>query len=117
MNLKEFFLLIIVVSASAAGQLLLRHGAKSWITHQGLIQFIRSFLKGSALPAALLVLGAPLLYWKVLETLPLSRAYAVTSLTGVLIQIGGRFLLKEKLSPRVITGALLCCAGIAVWGL
>ena len=117
MNIREFLMLMGVVTASAAGQLLLRRGAASWITDHGIGGFIFSFVKGTAPPALLLVLGAPLLYWKVLETLPLSQAYAVTALTGILIQIGGRFLLKEKPSRRIIIGALLCCAGIAIWGL
>jgi len=117
LNSHEFLLLLAVVSASASGQLLLRHGAKSWVTRKGLLRFALSFIKGSAPLALLLVLGAPFLYWKVLETVPLSRAYTVTALTGVLIQFGGRFFLKERLSRRVVAGALLCCAGIAVWGL
>ncbi len=117
MNSRELLLLLIVVTASASGQLLLRRGAKSWITREGLLRFTLSFIKGSAPFALLLVLAAPLLYWKVLETVPLSRAFAVTALTGILIQFGGRFFLKERLSRRVVAGALLCCAGIAVWGL
>ncbi len=117
MNSREFLLLLVVVTTSASGQLLLRYGAKSWILRDGLLQFALSFIKGSAPLALLLVLGAPFLYWQVLKTVPLSRAYAVTALTGVLIQFGGRFFLKERLSRRVVAGALLCCAGIAVWGL
>lgn len=117
MTLKEILMLSMVVLASAGGQLLLRNGARSWITTQGVLRFVRSFFSGSAPLAVLLVLGAPLLYWKVLETVPLSRAYTVTALTGVLIQVGGRFILREKPSRRIVAGALLCCAGIAVWGL
>ncbi len=117
MNIREFLMLMGVVTASASGQLLLRCGAASWITQRGISRFIFSVLKGPSPPALLLVLGAPLLYWKVLETVPLSQAFAVTALTGILIQIGGRFLLKEKPSRRIIIGALLCCAGIAIWGL
>ncbi|RKX72200.1 MAG: hypothetical protein DRP60_14060 [Spirochaetes bacterium] len=117
MNSREFLLLLGVTAASAAGQLLLRHGAKSWITREGLLRFSLSFIKGSAPLALLMVLGAPFLYWKALETVPLTRAYTVTAFTGVLIQFGGRFFLKERLSRRVVAGALLCCAGIAVWGL
>jgi len=117
LSIKEILMLSAVVLASAAGQLLLRRGAKFWITDSGLIQFIRSFFRGSAPAAVLLVFGAPLVYWKVLETVPLSRAFAFTSLTGVLIQVGGRFYLRETLSRRVVAGALICCAGIAVWGL
>jgi drug/metabolite transporter (DMT)-like permease len=117
MTSKEFLMLSVVVLASAGGQLLLRNGAVSWTTTQGPLGFIRSFFRGSAPFAVLLVFGAPFLYWKVLETVPLSLAYAVTALTGVLIQIGGRFILREKPSRRIVAGALLCCAGIAVWGL
>jgi len=97
MNSREFLLLLGVTAASAVGQLLLRHGAKSWITREGLLRFSLSFIKGSAPLALLMVLGAPFLYWKALETVPLTR--------------------KERLSRRVVAGALLCCAGIAVWGL
>ncbi len=117
MNVQEFLMLMAVVLASASGQLLLRRGASTWISDRGTLKFIFSVLKGPALPALLLVLGAPLIYWKVLETVPLSQAYAVTALTGILIQLGSRIFLKEILSLRVIAGALLCCAGIAVWGL
>ena len=66
MNIREFLMLMGVVTASAAGQLLLRRGAASWITDHGIGGFIFSFVKGPAPPALLLVLGAPLLYWKVL---------------------------------------------------
>lgn len=117
MNMIEFLLLAGVASASAAGQVLLRMAALSWKTRDGIHAFIASFIRSAALPALLLVLGAPLLYWKALETVPLSRAYAVTALTGVLVQTGGTLVLKESISRRTIAGALLCCAGIAVWGL
>lgn len=110
-------MLIGVTVASASGQILLRKGASTWITNQGSLRFIISVLKGPATPAMLLVLGAPLLYWKVLENVPLSHAYAVTAFTGVLVQVGGRLFLKEKPTRRGIAGALLCCAGIALWGL
>lgn len=110
-------MLLAVTFASASGQILLRKGASTWTTDQGPGRFIISVLTGPATPAVLLVLGAPLLYWKVLENVPLSQAFAVTAFTGVLVQIGGRLFLKEKPTGRVVAGALLCCAGIAVWGL
>ena len=117
MNGMEFLLLLIVVTASAAGQLLLRKGAAAWIVDRGVAGFLVSFFKGPAPWALLLVMGVPFLYWRVLETVPLSRAYAVTALTGVFIQVGGRLFLGEKPGLRVTLGALLCCMGIAVWGL
>lgn len=117
MTFQEFMMLLGVTFASAMGQILLRKGASSWVSNQGPLRFITSVLKGPATPAILLVLGAPLLYWKVLETVPLSHAYAVTAFTGVLVQVGGRLFLKEKPASRVVAGALLCCAGIALWGL
>ncbi len=116
MNTGEFFLLLIVVIASAAGQILLRKGAAVWITDAGFVRFLKSFFKGPAPWALLLVLGVPFIYWHVLKTVPLSRAYAVTALTGVFVQIGGRLFLGERPGGRILLGALLCCAGIAVWG-
>lgn len=116
MNAVEFLLLLIVVAASAAGQILLRKGAAAWVTNAGFGCFLKSFFKGPAPWALLLVLGVPFLYWHVLKTVPLSRAYAVTALTGVFVQIGGRVCLGERPGGRVLMGALLCCAGIAVWG-
>ena len=116
MNGAAFLMLMIVVTASAAGQVLLRRGASSWVTDSGFGPFLTSFLKGPAPWALLLVLGVPFLYWHVLETVPLSKAYAVTALTGVFVQIGGRLILGERPGRRVLWGALLCCAGIAAWG-
>lgn len=113
----EFLMLAGVALFSAAGQLLLRRAATVWRTGNGLTAFIGSFLRSSALPALILVLGAPVLYWKALETVPLSRAYAITALTGVLVQAGGWMFLHEKVNRRHLAGALLCCAGIALWGL
>lgn len=117
MSIQEFMMLIGVTVASASGQILLRKGASTWITDQGAGRFVISVLLGPATPALLLVLGAPLLYWKVLESVALSQAFAVTAFTGVLVQLGGRLFLKEKPTPRAIAGALLCCAGIGLWGL
>lgn len=117
MSGPEFLMLAGVALFSAAGQMLLRRAAGSWNTRAGITAFVRSFLRSTAIPALVLVLGAPVLYWKALETVPLSRAYAMTALTGVLVQIGGGLLLNEKPNRRSITGALLCCAGIALWGL
>jgi|GEM_PF-2230598 len=117
MDLLGGLLLAVVVIASAAGQILLRHGASRWVTGRGTAAFLGSVLRSTAVPALLLVLGAPVLYWKALESVALSRAYAVMSLTGVLVQIGGRWILGEAPSRRIVAGALLCCAGIAVWGL
>jgi drug/metabolite transporter (DMT)-like permease len=117
MTLKSFFLLMAVVFATSGGQLLLRRGAVKWVTGKGVLPFIVSFFRSNAPAALILVMGAPLIYWMALKTVSLSRAYGIMSLTGILVQIGGRLLLKEKPSPRTIAGALLCCAGIAVWGL
>lgn len=117
MNLKEVLLILGVVFASAGGQILLRRGALRWVSNRGTRFFLRSVFFSEAMPALILVLGAPLLYWKALETAPLSRAYALTALTGVLVQIGAAVALKERVSRRFLAGALLCCAGIAVWGI
>ncbi len=117
MTVTDFLLLAGVSILSAAGQLLLRHAASSWRTGSGLGVFFSSILRSSAIPAALMVLGAPILYWKALETVSLSQAYAVTSMTGVLVQAGSRFFLGENVSRRQLAGAVLCCGGIALWGL
>ena len=117
MKAAEFLLLMGVVITGAGGQLLLRRGASSWIVGRGFRIFLRSVIFSAAIPALILVLGAPLLYWKALETVQLSRAYAVMALTGILVQLGAAGILKERVTRRIWLGALLCCAGIAVWGL
>jgi len=114
---REWALLGGVVLAASLAQVLLRKAAKAWVTHKGVGAFALSFIKGPAPAALVLALGSPILYWKALESVPLSSAYAVTALSGVLVQLGGRLMLRERPSGRIVAGALLCCAGIAVWGL
>ncbi len=117
MNIKEVGLLTAMVLATAGGQLLLRRGVVDWETGKGVKVFLRSAVFSWASPAAVLVMGAPFLYWRALETVPLSWAYAFSSLTGVFVQIGGKLLLGERVSRRFLAGALMCCGGIALWGI
>ncbi len=115
MTRKAAILIGIVILATAAGQLLLRLAAPKWISGRGIAAFLGSFFRSSGPLAAFCVLGAPFLYWKALETVSLSTAYITSSLTGILVLMGSKFLLKERPSKRALWGALCCIGGIAFW--
>jgi undecaprenyl phosphate-alpha-L-ara4N flippase subunit ArnF len=110
---KLILLILVAVGFSAAGQLLLKAGAEQLATLTRL-----NFLLASARNARVLLgLGAwaasTVSWLYVLRVAPLSRAYALTSLTYVVIFVAGVYLFNEEVRRVHLVGTLFIMVGIA----
>jgi drug/metabolite transporter (DMT)-like permease len=96
----------------ATGQILFKQTADTMPP----IQSARSLLALGALPsfwAACLLYGAATLLWiKLLQSVPLSRAYPFVALGFVLVPAAAMLLFREPLTLRYGAGALLIMVGI-----
>lgn len=110
MNSKYLLLLLMPVMVTA-GQLLLKKGISAIILNRGILAFVGSFLNLRIIAASLCVAAAPLLYINVLDTVPLSEAFAFNSLNYVLVFITGRVFLKERVNALQVSGVIMISAG------
>jgi drug/metabolite transporter (DMT)-like permease len=101
------------VALSAAGQLLLKSGARH-LTGLGRLDFLIAAARDAHVLSGLAAWIASTVCWLyVLRVAPLSRAYGLTSLTYVLILLASVFLLGEQVRRLHVAGTVLIVIGIA----
>ena len=111
MNTK--LLILGAVALSATGQLLLKSGARH-LTGLGRFEFLRAAASDVQIVSALTAWAASTLCWMyVLRAAPLSRAYALTSITYVLVPLVSVYLFGEQLRRVHVAGMVLIVLGIA----
>jgi multidrug transporter EmrE-like cation transporter len=108
--------MVLVLSAiafSAAGQLLLKSGARG-LAGLGGFEFLLAAARDIRVLAGLAAWIAWTLCWLyVLRVAPLSRAYGLTSLTYVLIPLASVCIFGEQIRRLHVVGIMLIAAGIA----
>ena len=106
-------LLLGAVTLSAAGQLLLKSGARH-LAGLGRLEFLIAAARDTHVLAGLVAWTASTLCWLyVLRVAPLSRAHGLTSLTYVLVLVASVHIFGEQLRRLHVVGTALVIAGIA----
>ena len=101
------------VALSAAGQLLLKSGARH-LAGLGRLDFLIAAARDVHVLSGLAAWIASTVCWLyVLRVAPLSRAYGLTSLTYVLILLASVVLLGEQVRRLHVAGTVLIVVGIA----
>lgn len=121
MDPSTLLMLLVSVSLSTAGQLLLKRG----MTHIGYVSgvgqvadLVRSAATTWQIVIGLAAFGASAVFWlMVLSRVPLSTAYPMVSLGYVLILAFSVIVLDERPSPTVWGGVALIMAGISLVGI
>jgi multidrug transporter EmrE-like cation transporter len=106
-------LMIVAVAFSATGHLLLKSGAQR-MTGLGRFEFLLAAARDVRVLSGLAAWIAWMLCWLyVLRVAPLSRAYALTSLTYVLIPLASVYVFGEQVRHMQVLGIILITGGIA----
>jgi drug/metabolite transporter (DMT)-like permease len=101
------------VTFSAVGQLCLKCGARhlAGLDH---LEFLRAAARDIHVLSGLVAWTASTLCWLyVFRITPLSRAYALNSLTYVLVLMGGVYLFGEQVRRLHVVGTVLIVLGVA----
>lgn len=105
-----------VVLLSAAAQVLLKQGVSRLVTGRGARALLAS-VGPALLGGGAAFTAAPPLYFYALTRLELGLAFASTALTQVVVVLGGRLFLGEKLRPLHLGGLALILGGLLAWSL
>lgn len=112
MHARTMALILGAVIFSAAGQLLLKAGARQ-MAGLGRLDFLLAAARNGHVLAGLAAWGVSTICWLyVLRTLPLSRAYGLTSLTYVLVPLASAVVFGEQLRRLHGLGTLLIVVGV-----
>ena len=110
---RTLTLILGAVLCSAAGQLLLKSGARQLAAH-GDGAFLLAAARDPRVLGGIAAWAASTVCWLyVLRVAPLSRAYLLSSLTYVIIPLAGVHLFGEQLRRSHAAGMLLILAGVA----
>jgi len=106
-------LILGAVAFSVVGQLFLKSGAQT-LAGLGRHEFLLAAARDKHVLLGLIAWGASTICWLyVLRVTPLSRAYVLTSLTYVLIPLGGVAVFGERIHPLHGVGTVLIIIGVA----
>lgn len=114
-----FLLLLVAISLSVTGELLLKYG----MNKVGLLSFSpdvflptlwRAFSTPYVLAGFASIFLGSIFWLSVISRLPLSYAYPMLSLSYILVVITSWLLLGEQLSLNRILGVLIICTGVVV---
>jgi len=110
---RMIVLILGAVLFSVAGQLFLKSGAQH-LAGLGRLEFLFAVMTDKRVVSGLIAWAASTLCWLyVLRTLPLSRAYVLTSLTYVLIPVASVYVFGEQIRRLHAVGAVLIIIGVA----
>ena len=105
-------LILGAVAFSVVGQLFLKSGAQT-LAGLGRHEFLLAAARDKHVLLGLIAWGASTICWLyVLRVTPLSRAYVLTSLTYVLIPLGGVAVFGERIHLLHGVGTVLIIVGV-----
>jgi drug/metabolite transporter (DMT)-like permease len=108
MTAAALLLILVSVGALVAGELLLKHAMQSTVAHGFRQRTFAVFLLGGV--AAMCVYF--LLTLGLLQRFDLSYVYPFQGLSVIFISVAAAVLLREKLTPPLILGAVLITIGV-----
>jgi undecaprenyl phosphate-alpha-L-ara4N flippase subunit ArnE len=107
-----WWLYVLTVALTCAGQLLQKRAAQAWVRTGG---GVRALLARPALWAACSCLGLGAVCWlALLQRWPVGRAYALLSVNFVVMLLVARFAFHERVGARHWLGVALIVGGIAL---
>ena len=110
---KTVALILGAVALSATGQVLLKSGAHE-LAGLGRLQFLRAAATDIRVVSGMVAWLAWLVCWLyALRVAPLSKAYALSSLSYVLIPVASVYVFGEQVRRLHVAGIMLIAAGIA----
>lgn len=116
MTIFQYGQIFTVVAMMAAGQFLFRKSALDAPPLSSL-SGIAALLINPLFILALVIYGAATLLWvAVLQQVPLSRAYAFTALSFVVVPAAAVFFLGERATIGFVIGLVLVIAGLLLIG-
>jgi len=115
--MTSVLLMLLMCLMTGAGQVLVKKGMTGRQRGAGLTGLIRFFLHPLLLGGMLLVLGAPLIYIRVLADLGLSGAYGLNGISYIIVYALSRIVLKEEGSWLHGAGLILIAGGVFVWSI
>lgn len=108
-----WLLILAAIVFSAAGQLLLKSGSQH-LAHLGRLEFLLAAVRDIRVLSGLAAWIAWTVCWLyVLRVVPLSRAYALASLTYVVIPLASVYVFGEQIRRLHVAGIVLITVGIA----
>jgi multidrug transporter EmrE-like cation transporter len=109
---KTMVLILGAVAFSVVGQLFLKSGAQS-LAGLGRLEFLLGAARSTHVLLGFVAWGASTVCWLfVLRTIPLSRAYVLTSLTYVLIPPASVYVFGERIRLLHGVGTVLIIIGV-----
>lgn len=113
MSAKTMALILGAVALSAMGQVLLKSGAHQ-LAGLSRLEFLVAAARDIRVLSGLVAWLAWTVCWLyALRVAPLSKAYALTSLTYVLVPVASVYVLGEEVRRLHLAGLVLIAAGIA----
>jgi uncharacterized membrane protein len=110
---KTMVLIAAAVACSAAGQLLLKAGARQ-LTGRGGVEFLLAAVGDPRVLSGLVAWAASTVCWLyVLRVAPLSRSYGLTSLSYLLVALTSVHVFGEQLRRVHVVGLTLIVIGVA----
>ena len=112
MSAHTIVLILSATALSVTGQVLLKSGAYQ-LAGLNRLEFLLAAARDSRVLLGLVAWLAWAMCWLyVLRVAPLSKAYALTSLTYVLVPVASVYVLGEQIRRLHIAGIILIAAGI-----
>ena len=113
MSAQTLVLILAAIAFSATGQILLKSGAQH-LAGLGRLEFLLAAARDVRVLSGFAAWIAWTICWlHVLRVAPLSKAYALTSLTYVLIPLASIYIFGEQVRVLHVAGIILIAAGIA----
>lgn len=108
MNILPLFLILFALIAFVSGQLLFKHAMET--SHKG---FDRNFAR-FFVPAIACMTVSFFLTLGLLQRFDLSYVYPFQGLSVIFVSLMGGIILKEKLTVRLLAGALIISVGVVL---
>ena len=116
MSTANRILLIAFACLMSLGQVLFKHGATHKPINEDSGNILRIMLHPSVIAGLTTYSLATVLWIKLLQSVPLSRAYPYASLAFILVPIASALCFGEELKWQYIFGMVLIMTGIIVIG-
>lgn len=108
MKILPLFLILFALTAFVSGQLLFKHAMET--SHKG---FDRNFAR-FFVPAIVCMTVSFFLTLGLLQRFDLSYVYPFQGLSVIFVSLMGGIILKEKLTVRLLLGALIISVGVVL---
>ncbi len=115
--IRGYLYLSAMVLMTACAHVFFRFFSRRLSGKKSVKENIRQFLNPFLLSGVVFMASAPLLYFRALLYIELSKAYSITALNQIIVTASAIFLLKEKITLKKSAGIILVAAGVMLWNI